>query len=81
MYHVPKSKAALLARVDLVKKQVGVAAAGATNQLMRVIGGVSYQVSPNLRVLADWDHLGYKVDPTPLDAARSQALFQIQFTF
>jgi protein involved in ribonucleotide reduction len=81
VYRVPKSKVAFIARADVVKKQVGVAAAGATNQLTRFIVGASYQLSPNLRVLADWDNLGYKVDPTPLDASRSQALFQIQFTF
>ena len=78
---VPKSKVSLLARFDLVKKQTGVAVVGAANVLTRIIGGVSYQVTPNLRVLADYDGLMYKVDPTPLDASRSQALFQIQFNF
>ena len=81
VFHVPQSKAALIARVDLVKKQTGVATAGAANELTRFIFGASYQVSPNLRILADWDNLGYKVNPTLLDATRSQALFQIQFTF
>jgi hypothetical protein len=49
----------------------------------RIIAGIAYQVSPNLRVLADIDHLSYQGGaPTPaLEAVRSQALFQVQFTF
>ncbi len=49
----------------------------------RIIAGVAYQISPNLRVLADLDHLSYQGGaPTPaLEAVRSQALFQLQFIF
>ena len=49
----------------------------------RVIGGLAYQWSGNLRALADLDHLIYQGGtPTPaLEATRSQALFQVQFTF
>ena len=49
----------------------------------RIIAGIAYQLSPNLRVLADLDHLTYQGGaPTQtLEAVRSQALFQVQFTF
>ncbi len=78
VYKVPTSKVAVLARVDIWHKQ-----AGATDKQTRIIGGVSYQLSPNWRLLADWDHVNYQTDPlnTANDATRSQALFQTQFTF
>jgi len=49
----------------------------------RYIGGVSYQLSPNWRLLADWDYANYQTDAlnTANFATRSQALFQTQFTF
>ena len=44
---------------------------------------VSYQLSGNLRVLGDIDHLSYQggVTTPANEAVRSQALFQMQFTF
>jgi len=78
VFHIPKSKAAILARADILKPQVAVA----DNQTTRLIAGASYQVSPNLRALLDWDFLGYQGTPTPAQVTtRSQGLFQIQFTF
>jgi hypothetical protein len=79
VYHFSNSKAALLARVDLTDPSTDVG----NNRLTRVIGGASYQLTPNLRVLADLDLLSYQGGaPTPaLEATRSQALFQAQFTF
>lgn len=49
----------------------------------RIIAGVAYQLSGNLRVLADIDHASYQGGSTTpaLEAVRSQALFQLQFTF
>jgi len=49
----------------------------------RIIAGLAYQLSGNLRVLADIDHLSYQggVTTPALEAVRSQALFQVQFTF
>ena len=78
VYKVPASKVAVLARVDIWHKQ-----AGATDKQTRIIGGVSYQLSPNWRLLGDWDYVNYQTDPlnTANDATRSQALFQTQFTF
>ena len=77
-YHVPNSGVALIARVDVVDPNTSVSG----DRLTRGIGGVSYQVSPNLRVLADVDLLSYEGTPTPVqDAVRSRGLFQMQFTF
>jgi hypothetical protein len=78
VFHIPKSKAAIIARADILKPQVAVA----DNQTTRLIAGVSFQVSPNLRALLDWDFLSYQTTPTPAQVAtRSQGLLQIQFTF
>jgi hypothetical protein len=78
VYKVPDSKVAVIGRVDITHLQ-----AGATDKQTRFIGGVSYQLSPNWRLLGDWDYANYQTDP--LNAAnyatRSQALFQTQFTF
>ncbi len=75
---LPRSPVQLIARVDRVNPDRDVA----DDERTIVIGGVAYRVSPNLRVLADIDHIGYAGTPSPLqDAARNQALFQIEFTF
>jgi hypothetical protein len=78
VYKVPDSKVAVIGRVDITHKQ-----AGATDKQTRIIGGVSYQLSPNWRLLADWDYANYETDllNAANDATRSQALFQTQFTF
>jgi len=79
VYKFTGSKAAVIARVDIAHPQAG----SATDKQTRVIGGVSYQLSPNWRLLADWDHVSYQTDPANLafNPTRSQALFQTQFTF
>jgi len=78
VYHVPKSSVAVIARVDVVDPNTGVS----NDRLTRVIGGISYQVSPNLRVLADVDNLSYENTlQNDSDTRRSQGLFQMQFTF
>ena len=78
VYHIPKSSAALIARVDVLDPNTSVSG----DRQTRVIGGLSYQVSLNLRVLADVDLLSYEGTPTPVqDAVRSRGLFQMQFTF
>jgi len=78
VYKVPQSKAAVLARLDVFHPQAG----NSTDKQTRFIGGVSYQLSPNWRLLADWDYVDYQGTPTAAqEATRSQALFQTQFTF
>ncbi|HEV2749723.1 MAG TPA: hypothetical protein VGV12_04255 [Gemmatimonadales bacterium] len=75
VYHVPRSGVSVIARVDAVTPIV------AGNRLTRYIAGLSYQINPQLRVLADWDYLNYKNAPATPDLTRSQALFQTQFVF
>ena len=79
VYKFTQSKAAVLARVDITKPNAG----SSTNKQTRFIVGGSYQLSPNWRLLADLDHLGFQTDPlnAAADPTRSQALFQTQFTF
>ena len=75
---VPDSKVAVIARVDIWHPQAG----NTTDQQTRFIGGVSYQLTPNWRLLADLDYLSYQGTPSAAqDANRSQGLFQTQFTF
>ncbi len=78
VYKFPHSKAAVIARVDVTHKQ-----SGAVDKQTRFIAGASYQLSPNWRLLADWDYADYQTDAlnTANYASRSQALFQTQFTF
>ncbi len=77
VYKFPNTKAAVLARVDVADQQAGVA-----DRQTRLIGGVSYQLSPNWRLLGDWDYVSFQGTPNPAqEAVRSQALFQTQFTF
>jgi len=78
VYKFENSKLAALARVDVADPNTSVG----NNKQTRVIGGVSYQVQANLRLLADVDLLSYEGGATPLqDATRQRALFQMQFTF
>jgi hypothetical protein len=78
VYRVPNSKVAFLARLDQIDPNTDLDNDANT----RVIAGASYQLSPNLRLLADVDLLSHEAgDPdAPIDA-RNQALFQLQFTF
>jgi hypothetical protein len=78
VYHFKTSKAAVIARVDVVDPNTNVA----NNKQTRVIAGVSYQVTPNLRVLGDVDLLSFEGGATALqDATRQRALFQMQLTY
>ncbi len=78
VYKFSPSKAAVIARVDIFHPQAG----STTDKQTRFIGGLSYQISPNLRVLGDWDYVSYQGTPTAAqEATRSQALFQTQFNF
>ena len=79
VYHFQTSKFSGIARVDLLDPDNNVTGDHQT----RIIAGVSYQVSANLRLLLDVDNLSYQGgSPSPAaEAVRSQALFQTQFTF
>jgi hypothetical protein len=72
---VPKTKLQLIARLDAFDPNTDVD----NDRTNRFIAGVAYQLSGNLRVLADIDHVD-RTTPA-LEALRSQALFQVMFTF
>ncbi|HEV8382087.1 MAG TPA: hypothetical protein VGQ29_10900 [Gemmatimonadales bacterium] len=73
VYHLTNNKVAVIARVDVVDPNTSVA----NNKNTRIIGGVSYQLSPNVRLLADLDRLSFESGAT----ATNQVLFQAQFAF
>ena len=78
VYHLTGSKLAIIGRLDSTDPNTSVA----NDRQTRVIGGVSYQHSPNLRLVADWDHVSFQGTPTAAQlSASSQALLQAQFTF
>jgi hypothetical protein len=76
---IPHQPVSVIARVDDVDPNTDVA----DNRQTRVIGGVAWQVSPALRLLADVDHVTYEGDaPTPAaEATRTQGLMQAHVTF
>lgn len=81
--HVPGSQAAIIARVDYTKPNKSLASTVSGYSSTRYIVGLSYQLTPNLRLLGDVDYLSYRNGaPSPAaDANRAAALFQTQFTF
>jgi predicted porin len=70
---------AIIGRVDDVNPDTDVA----DDRRTRIIAGASYQVSPNLRLLADIDHVTFEggAQSPAVEASSSQALFQIGLTF
>jgi hypothetical protein len=77
---IPNSRAAIIGRVDLTDPDTDVS----DNRQTRFIAGVSYQLTPALRLLADVDNVGFEGD-APLAqavyATKTQGLFQAQFVF
>ena len=73
--HLPSSPVGLIARVDLVDPNTNVSGDKTTD----IIGGISYQLSPNIRLLADVDNLSFESSSSK--KAITQALFQTQFSF
>jgi hypothetical protein len=75
----PNYKLQFIGRVDLVDPDTGTD----DDRHTRVIAGVGYQLTPNLRLLADLDQVSYQggVTTPALEVIRSQLLFQVQFTF
>jgi hypothetical protein len=73
VYHLSNSKVSFIGRVDIVDPNTAVANDGNT----RIIGGASFQLSPNVRLLADLDRLSFQAGGN----ASNQALFQAQFVF
>lgn len=81
--HFAGSQAAIIARVDYTKPNKSLASTVSGYSSTRYIVGLSYQLTPNLRLLGDVDYLSYRNGaPSPAaDANRAAALFQTQFTF
>lgn len=77
--NVPNTKVGIIGRVDLQKPNVDVS----NNRQTRYIAGVSYQINPNLRALADVDNLTLQsgLYTNAVQSTRTQGLFQIQFVF
>lgn len=73
VYKLTNSKIAALARVDITDPNTNVA----NDKQTRLIGGVSYQVSPNLRLVADLDRVSFEAGTT----AHNLGLFQAQINF
>lgn len=73
VYRLPNSKVAVIARVDIVDPNTNVA----NNKATRLIGGASYTLSPNVRLLADLDRQSFESGATDIN----QILFQASFTF
>lgn len=76
--HPKDSKVGLIARVDIVNPNTNVS----NDSNTRFIGGVSYDLAPNVRLLLDVDNASYQ-GATPVDtkAKNSHLYFQTQFTF
>ncbi len=72
-YHLPASPVAVIARLD--KTNLNTANDVTSTD---IIAGVSYQLTSNVRLLADVDALSFQNSP---EAKVTQGLFQLQFTF
>jgi hypothetical protein len=78
VFHFTNSPVAAIARVDVTDPNTSTS----PNKLTRFIGGLSYQVNANVRMLADVDLLSFEATPSnATTATRQQALVQMQFTF
>lgn len=75
----PSHKLQFIGRVDSIDPDTD----ADDDRHTRFIVGIGYQLTPNLRLLADLDKVSYQggVTTPALELVRSQALFQVQFTF
>ena len=73
-FAIPNSPVRVLARYDNVDPNTN----AANDKRTDIIGGVSYQLTGNVRLLADVDHLSFE---NSAQAKITQGLFQLQFTF
>lgn len=82
VFHVPSTRFSVIGRVDAVDPNTASTSTG--DKQTRVIVGAAYQLSPNLRLLADVDHVGYESGHTVTaaeKAAQTSLLLQAMFTF
>jgi hypothetical protein len=89
VYNLPHSRAAVIARIDSYDPNTdstltasNSAANTTVNKQTRVIGGVSYAVTPNLRVLLDLDLNSLQNGATnSFDRSRQMLYFHTEFKF
>ncbi len=89
VFHFPRTRFSLIGRVDITDPQTDstAAAPGLSDKTTRTILGASYQLAPNLRLLADVDLLSFESGFAPAAgnyatyANRNAAFFQAMFTF
>ncbi len=86
VFNIPNSKAAVIARVDSYDPNTDSTStaknASAANRQTRVIGGVSYAISPNLRVLLDLDLNSLQNGSTnSFDKSSRMVFFHTEFKF
>jgi hypothetical protein len=74
VFHFPASPIAILGRVDLADPNTS----ASNDKRTDIIAGVSYQLNPHVRVLADLDNVSYENSALK---KLTQALFQAQLTF
>jgi hypothetical protein len=83
--HLPGSPLAIIGRVDIVDPNTDNNTVATSNdKRTTLIAGVSYQLSPNVRLLADLDNTtlqGSVSGSTTAPRNLTQAMFQTQFTF
>ncbi len=85
VFHVPASQLSVIARADIVDPNTANNTTATSNdKRTTLILGLSYQLSPNVRLLADLDNTslqGSTVGSATAPKKVTQALFQTQFTF
>jgi len=82
--NIPNSKVGIIGRVDITDPNTANNSVATNNdRLTRIIGGVSYQLNPNLRLLANVDNVTRQGgnEPNSFKATSSTAYFQAQFTY
>jgi len=73
-FAIPNSQVRVLARYDNVDPNTN----ASNDKRTEIIGGVSYQLTPNVRLLADVDALSFE---NTAQSKVTTGLFQLQFTF
>lgn len=80
---IPHTRVSVIGRVDVVDPNTN----AANDKTTRLIAGIAYQLTPNVRLLADVDNVSYERGFVPTAAnyaayvARTQGLFQAMISF
>jgi hypothetical protein len=77
VFNLPNSRAAIIARYDRFDPNTDVS----DDQITDIIAGVSYTISPNVRVLLDADIASMTNSTNAFDAKNKLLLFQTEFSF